>query len=182
VRYGPEPFQYEPYEDVHCANCGMRGHRLRTCMGPLVNGFIRGCPRCNDVTHSYQNCPVKRNPIDVANLLIHSRMNRPPIQSTVDYKSLEGFSTTAHRPWTIEYAIRNSQAYLSHIYRVNPEMEDSNRDPQWDNGSHILPQVDHVGAMPWRLRPRSDTILPGAMRLPPLSPPPLYKKFDAASR
>jgi hypothetical protein len=88
VKYGPEPFQYEPYEDVHCANCGMRGHRLRTCIGPLVNGFIRGCPRCNDVTHWYQNCPVKSNSIDIANFLIHGRMNQPPIQSTVDYKSL----------------------------------------------------------------------------------------------
>ncbi|ETS87094.1 hypothetical protein PFICI_00922 [Pestalotiopsis fici W106-1] len=46
-------------DDVSCALCGDKSHRLEDCVGPpnRFKGAILGCPACNTLMHSFDDCP-----------------------------------------------------------------------------------------------------------------------------
>jgi hypothetical protein len=64
---------------------------MRTCIGPLQNGFLRGCPKCNTPNHSIEQCWHIRKDQDFFHLVVASRTNRPPLELSFDYQLLLDF-------------------------------------------------------------------------------------------
>lgn len=152
VRFGPLPWQFETYDNIICANCHKRGHKLRTCMGPTNNhGFIEGCPKCNSKAHNFENCPrmstgpfsrdqcrrMKTTSSIHRQLLLSSRANRPPIYFSGDIRSVPGFDRSVHRPWTPDFALLNGGSWVHHVYRKDPKLERTVRDPAWEREGRV---------------------------------------------
>jgi hypothetical protein len=145
VRFGPH--QYEFYDQINCGNCGLRGHAIRTCMGPITpQGFVEGCPLCNDKSHNYEDCFFINRDDFMTELfcIIGSRADRPPLFFSQDFRTVRGFHDVPLRPWTREFARYNQEYWRQHVYRKDPWTENTIRDPTWDIGWYIVSQAGSV--------------------------------------
>jgi hypothetical protein len=151
-------------------------------VGPLHNGFLRGCPRCNITTHNLEDCRIKNlRDQEKFHLLVRKRHNRPPLEYSRDFRTVPGFGTpeSPFRPWTRAFAAANAFAYESHVYRVEDKDEHLVDDPAWERPESIPSQALQIH----RGRSRSRSPIPAAQnpirnRTPPLqyrrqaTPPP----------
>ncbi|OBR09406.1 hypothetical protein CH63R_08171 [Colletotrichum higginsianum IMI 349063] len=108
-------------ESARCGSCGHFGHRLIDCIFMDKNGFVSGCPLCNDKRHRWDDCKRKHelSERDVYHVVVQRRGNKPAIASSqpwiqlVARAQLKMFrvrgSTTGPFPWTAKLAqsIRN---------------------------------------------------------------------------
>lgn len=102
---------------TNCVNCGKHGHTLAVCVGPpnQVHGDINGCPKCNTISHNYDNCPIieHNNLEEVFQLLVHNRINKPPIRSkftswiqvlhVIRERDRASFPADYNLPWTKDF-------------------------------------------------------------------------------
>ncbi|KAK1755878.1 hypothetical protein QBC47DRAFT_413614 [Echria macrotheca] len=103
-RRRPEP----PHRDNLCANCFKPGHRAIECVAPDPDGFVTGCPLCNQ-RHLYEECRSRKKTFEQDfDILVRSRMNHPPLKTT----SLDWYTlwNKANRPpmqvlpWTVDFS------------------------------------------------------------------------------
>ncbi|CAG8960680.1 hypothetical protein HYFRA_00013448 [Hymenoscyphus fraxineus] len=62
-----------------CGNCGIKGHYIELCEGPLVEGFIDACPFCNTNKHNLITCPKSLSAEHAVRLQIYCRTRRAPL-------------------------------------------------------------------------------------------------------
>ncbi|KAJ0165256.1 hypothetical protein CTA2_11875 [Colletotrichum tanaceti] len=110
-------------ESARCGSCGHFGHRLIDCIFMDKNGFVSGCPLCNDKRHMWDDCKRKDelSERDAYHVFVQRRGNKPAIASSQPWIQLVARaqlkmlrvsgSTTGPFPWTAKLAqsIRNGE-------------------------------------------------------------------------
>ncbi|CAG8971840.1 hypothetical protein HYALB_00001951 [Hymenoscyphus albidus] len=71
-------------QDNTCGNCGIKGHYIELCEGPLVEGFIDACPFCNTNKHNLITCPKSISAEHAVRLQIYCRTRRAPLNMPFD--------------------------------------------------------------------------------------------------
>lgn len=71
-------------ENNICGNCGIKGHTIEICEGPLVDGFLDACPICNTNKHNLTTCPRPLSVVHAVRIQLYCRSRRPPIIMPVD--------------------------------------------------------------------------------------------------
>lgn len=159
-----------------CGNCGKQGHTITTCIGPLHEGLLQGCPRCNQAAHNLDDCPARKSTEkDLFNYLVRKRDKRPPLAYGHDFRDVPGFRENNYRPWTRAFAVENALRYQTHIYRTESQDEILESDPAWGRSKSIPSQA--LGAQRDRSRSRSpvrENARPIRTRTPP--PQPQYSR------
>ena len=84
-----ETWEGRPGVGRHCAGCAQDDHALQTCKGPLTReGCLRGCPWCNSVEHSWDECKKKPVSVDLDYYFeVVLRRGRPPIEMKEDWRT-----------------------------------------------------------------------------------------------
>lgn len=75
---------------------------------------------------------MPRAPSTTLHYIVSSRANGPPLQYSKDNWSIECFSATQLRPWTLRFARPCREDWRTQVCRKKPKMETTHRDPIWD--------------------------------------------------
>jgi hypothetical protein len=122
-----------------CANCFMSGHSLRHCFKADPDGFLSGCPRCDDFRHDYDQCHEVKQPKDDLLFLVKHRSNKPLIRSQTDIRTVEGFYDKDNNvkwiPWTPDFTKKfmaeRPEYYREHKFKEKWQDEEYTEDPSW---------------------------------------------------
>jgi hypothetical protein len=122
-----------------CANCFMSGHSLRHCFKADPDGFLSGCPRCDDFRHDYDQCHEVKQAKDDLLFLVKHRSNKPLIRSQIDIRTIEGFYDAENNvkwiPWTPEFTKKfmaeRPEYYREHKFKEKWQDEEYTVDPSW---------------------------------------------------
>jgi hypothetical protein len=117
----------------------MTGHSLKHCFKADPDGFLSGCPRCDDFRHDYDQCHQIKQPRDDLLFLVKHRNNKPLIRSQIDIRTLEGFYDEENNaqwiPWTPdftkEFMTERPEYYKEHKFKANWQDEEHIEDPAW---------------------------------------------------
>lgn len=69
-------------------------HLLSSCVWPSSHGDIPGCPRCNTMSHGFDNCPkrvdmtVPGREYDAERYLIDIRATLPPVRTALSWPDI----------------------------------------------------------------------------------------------
>ena len=147
-----ETWEGRPGVGRHCAGCAQDDHALQTCKGPLTReGCLRGCPWCNSVEHSWDECKKKPVSVDLDYYFeVVLRRGRPPIEMKEDWRTKHlarvkaeggGVSGGGRGRWPWTKAFANHNRARPHVYLGDPQGEEYLADPHVFNfmveqGSH----------------------------------------------
>jgi hypothetical protein len=124
-----------PNPSLFCPLCEVDGHSIATCTAINDQGKTSGCPRCNVLEHSFDDCimaPSSITEILTENIeyLVQNRHGKPPIESEVKWEDMKGYVGTDDMwPQTAEFAKSRKERKgmqsvdelvfgIDHIYRV----------------------------------------------------------------
>ncbi|KAI7760698.1 hypothetical protein LZL87_007910 [Fusarium oxysporum] len=105
----------KPQRQLFCVGCKYNKHRLNRCLKAGADGYMKGCPYCNTLKHSANNC---RHP----NLLkdkgkrirqfVYNRRNMPSFLNFKNWFPLVNANVDPgddeHFPWTPEFTKSNA--------------------------------------------------------------------------
>ena len=121
-----------------CCNCGLLGHRLRHCMKAAPDGFLHGCPRCDDMSHDFDACHnLKKRPGDWYLFSVRHRIGRCPLKQSKDLRLDPDFTAVQVKPWTASFARSRNHLWRDHIHLQDQEEEQLVPDPAWNNPAAI---------------------------------------------
>lgn len=124
--------------DQTCCNCGLLGHRLRHCMKAAPDGFLHGCPRCDDMSHDFDACHnLKKRPGDWYLFSVKHRIGRCPLKQSKDLRLDPDFAAVQVKPWTASFARSRNHLWRDHIHLQNQKDEQLVPDPAWNNPAAI---------------------------------------------
>ncbi|KAF4947788.1 hypothetical protein FSARC_13883 [Fusarium sarcochroum] len=112
-----------PANQTTCAECGSEAHDLMKCLRACANGFMRGCPRCNTLMHSAEQCIRLEKPKDKSYFLIQKRGNMPSfldVKAIVDVvRQVPATKIPGRFPWTTEF----TKSLVSEIPALQNDMD-----------------------------------------------------------
>lgn len=151
IKQSPQtkPTAKEKMENYVCGNCGIKGHTLEICEGPLVDGFIDACPICNTNKHNLVTCRKPLSAVHAVRIQLYCRARRPPIVMPfdpwqVDRRAFINMWQTGRLCLSKALAdeIWKKKGCLSGVMDVHEG--DRQKDPRWDllKKTSLTPKID----------------------------------------
>ncbi|KAJ4262934.1 hypothetical protein NW762_006547 [Fusarium torreyae] len=100
----------QPTDVATCAGCGSGKHKLMACLNAGPDGMMKGCPWCDTLGHSFDQCPSTNNNTFNQLFLVMSRANMPSFQATQSWVNTvravvaDGPCDLTNFPWTSDFA------------------------------------------------------------------------------
>jgi hypothetical protein len=107
-------------------------------MKAAPDGFLHGCPRCDDMSHDFDACHnPKKRPGDWYLFSVKHRIGRCPLKQSKDLRLDPEFAAVQVKPWTASFARSRNHLWRDHIHLQNQEEENLVPDPAWNNPAAI---------------------------------------------
>lgn len=155
---------------LKCAGCGSSTHTLAWCLHCNSKGIMDGCPRCNKLDHSVDECAVlgALSARELVSELLGGRANMPPFNGRAWFLHFKAYikdkqspSLPQAFPWTPEFAfgkqheIAQLQADLDvHWDRSKLPVDPSTKDWETAKKTFVKSTVGHGKVPEVSLRPR----------------------------
>ncbi|RKL01415.1 hypothetical protein BFJ68_g5191 [Fusarium oxysporum] len=105
----------KPQRQLFCVGCKSNKHRLDRCLKAGADGYMKGCPYCNTLKHSANNCRHPNLVRDKGKRIRQFVFNRRNMPSFLNFKTWFSLvkanidpGDEAHFPWTPEFTKSNS--------------------------------------------------------------------------